>query len=308
MQCASCKKVVTDPPVYRCYNEHIFCGRCYEISKAQPKALKCSSCSSVLTSRKSMIVERILSKLAKTKCMYGGCAFAMVDPERVKEHEATCVHRPVLCYTCFESVALPEMTSHIRENHRNCKTWQFDFDSTASLSCPMLHSAGTVYSDPIEIRDDESASPVITTFFFNRVVEEGRYLYWVTHTLTPSTANDRLYRYRVSVFNRDQEKDDEEGGGGGGGDGGMAAAAGGGFALAQYSGFCTSHDSHPYSMKKSMFCLVVPNDVIDQCVNERGKYRLDMTISKVCEISDWDSSPPPMKCAKKSDVIDITSA
>jgi len=252
LKCASCHKTVMDLPVHRCANEHLLCENC----QLTHGAMACPKCAGVMN-LKCVIVENMLKTLPKHKCLFEGCDFARADEQTLAAHQTTCVHRPILCYTCYESVPVSGMASHLMAKHQHAKTWNVNIGQTQSLHCPLRSANGAIYSDGFLVLEDG----VTHTFFLNVTVEEGRYLFWVTHPWTSSDSNDRCYKYTATL------SEPKEGNVGG-------------IEVASHKGFCTSHDCHPTSMKKSLFCLVVPEDVIKKSTNSEDRFQLDTTIIK----------------------------
>jgi len=256
LKCASCHKTILDPPVHRCNKDHLLCENCHQ----KNGAMRCPKCPGLLNQRSIMnkrgfMAESILEKLPQIKCLFEGCDFARADEQAVAAHQAACVHRPISCYTCYESVPVSGMASHLMAKHQHAKTWNVNIGQTLRLNYPQRTTKGTIFTNPVEVLEDG----LKRMFFLNVTAEEDRYLFWVTHPWTSSDSNDQLYKYTTTLNVLEEE--------------GKV-----GIEVVSHKGFCTSHDCHPTSMKKSLFCLVVPEDIIKKSSNSEWKFQLDTTI------------------------------
>jgi len=252
LKCISCSKTIMDYPVFRCASEHLLCEACH----MKKGLIKCPNCWEIMN-RRSVMAENIVKKLPKSKCLFETCSFARADTQVVENHQATCVHRPILCYTCYESVPVSGMKSHLLTVHES-QTWTVRCGQILNVNYPTWSGHGTIFSDPVTLQLNDGLT---CDFYLNMTAEQGRYLFWVTHTWTRNDSNDQLYKYTVTLNV-------------------LKKGGASGMAIGSFTGFCTSHDCHPTSTKKSMFCLVVPEDVVEKATNAEGRFELNTTISQ----------------------------
>jgi len=257
LKCVSCRQTILDPPVRECRVGHLLCGKCFECPRQQLQYIYCPVCPSRTKTHINHLAVNILTKLPKKKCMFRLCAFSRTDVRSVADHELFCTHRTVLCYTCFEYVPMSRMSAHLATSDHSSSVWKTQFGKPFRLLSQKITMQGRIFSDALEI----SELGIKSTFFLHRVNEGGRYLFWITHTLAAHESTDRAFQYTVSVSTLD--------------------ARGNRSMLVQHTGFCTSHDAHPTTMKNTMFCLVVPQDVLENVLDKKGRFGLKAMICKV---------------------------
>jgi len=255
-KCHACSTVTAETPVYRCFapQNHLICQKCIKLNAYYSRPL-CPVCTKRTCCKSDTLAEQILNQLPKTKCMYEACQFQKADVETVIAHELSCAHRLVLCYTCYKCAPMSALKSHILETHDASEEFSLTFGKPKSLYCPVQSSTGTIFTDVFQIEENEKTF----TFFSHIAVEYGRYIFWMTQTDA-----DQVFRYKVSAYALiDDDGDDKRGSN-----------------LAEFSGSCTSHDTPPSAMKKSLFCLTIPVDIIEDSLNSEDRYELVFTISK----------------------------
>jgi len=256
LKCISCRQTIIDPPVYRCRNEHLMCDSCNSQRRAADD--RCLRCRDLINMRRSVLAENIIGRLPQNMCLFEGCEFARADNQAVVDHELSCFQRPILCYTCYESVPVAGMVSHLTTIHET-RTWCLRMGQAFRWTRSRQAPNGTIRSDTLLVSIEPGGFPRYP-FFSNVTVVEGRYLFWVTHAAPSSQPYDHSFTYTISVYT-------------------LSSKGGKSVTLAQHTGFCTSHDSHPTAMKNSMFCLVVPQEIIEKSLNSDGWYGLETTIN-----------------------------
>jgi len=117
LECPVCLNTIEDPPIYLCEKGHGLCNTCRETIKAQNKP--CPVCREKLTDARNMACEDMLKNLPKIKCKNNGCTFQSVDAQLVKIHEdEECKEKLVQCELCPESIALSQLSSHLKTKHQ----------------------------------------------------------------------------------------------------------------------------------------------------------------------------------------------
>ena len=153
-------------------------------------------------------------------------------------HEDDCQHRLVKCFLCydgFNDVPLSGLTEHLCQEH---KQEAFPYDRKLGQYGRRIATINDNFCKPIIKEDGEQR----ITFFINMVMQEGRYLFWITHNL--SKHEDQAYEYTISLFSNKKTR--------------------GKFArIAKHSGFCTPLDANS---KACLPCLVIPEDFIKKSV------------------------------------------
>jgi len=115
LECPVCLIAFLDPPIYVCENQHGLCSPCR--TKLNDQGKPCPVCNGKLTDKRCMMMEKLLDKLPKTKCIYPECSFQRCDPQAVLDHQEDCIHRIVECGNCGEMWAMSSLNQHLETQH-----------------------------------------------------------------------------------------------------------------------------------------------------------------------------------------------
>ena len=74
-------------------------------------------CKGKLTDKRNLMVETMLDRLPKTKCVFPECSFQGIDHQAVFDHQEDCCHRKAPCGICGQSVAMSSLDNHLKDEH-----------------------------------------------------------------------------------------------------------------------------------------------------------------------------------------------
>jgi len=193
LECPVCLKTIMDPPIFLCENGHGLCGSCREDIKNRGQP--CPVCRGALTEVRNHMVEQILDKLPRNKCIYNGCQFEKRNLDLVKKHEVECRHRLVSCGTCKKEIAVFSLTNHLSSVHQSTPV-DFDLGVEKKLSCSLVDFSGN--HQPLTCNGLE--------FYFNHFKHcENLVMFWISYTGGPDEADK--YEYIVKIQSSEPQSD-----------------------------------------------------------------------------------------------------
>ena len=131
IECPVCLQLPRDIPIFQCDNGHIICKDC------KPRLELCPQCRTFVGHTRSLIAERIVSKI-KHKCKFAddGCDKEVLF-EDLQGHEVGCDFRPIPCVIsdCNELIKRSCYLSHMKNNHCPGPQWLrgIHFESARTL-------------------------------------------------------------------------------------------------------------------------------------------------------------------------------
>lgn len=264
IECPVCMEVMLDPPVFICENEHGLCVTCRHEQMKRGINL-CPVCKGQLTERRNLMIEQILLKLPRKKCKFLNCDFSKSASELVDKHEADCKHRWLACYHCECEVPLSEMLHHFATQHRAV------FNELARIGFPCapfsedhcVHNFGRRGGKFTEVYliDDGYQSGEYFQCFINFFLDDERFLIWISHNQSKFARQE--FKYTISLRC------------------GKAKERGKELVLVEYTAFCQPMDVSLASIKKNMFCLVVPQHVLMEALDSEDRLFYQFLVNKV---------------------------
>ena len=113
IECPVCLQLPRDIPIFQCDNGHIICKDC------KPQLELCPQCRTFVGHTRSLIAERIVSKI-QHNCKFSedGCDKKVLF-EGLQGHERRCEFRPVPCVIsdCGELIKRTRYLSHMESHH-----------------------------------------------------------------------------------------------------------------------------------------------------------------------------------------------
>jgi len=254
LECPVCLNTIWKPPIYRCENDHVFCGECH--GKLRREGKDCPVCRHGLPDKRAFAVEQIVSHLAKFRCKNGGCEFQAPLADLVESHKDVCQSRLVVCYICFGKVAIQELSTHLKE-HRSCAGTILG-NGPHKMSFVMKGKNHPVISCT-HIEGTKSGA----SFVFFRLLFKGRYFFWVSHYQGKKETEG--FEYTISILcgkKRDQGKT---------------------FRLVKHTGLCLPMDTSLDSIKQELSCLALKDSFIKNALGENNCYSCEVTVAKAKE-------------------------
>jgi len=117
LECPVCIRVPRKPPIYQCKNGHLLCSDCHS------KLTYCPTCRTRLGKIRSLMFERILSKIQHNcKNFDHGCKVKGLLTT-LDEHEKDCTYRFVNCgyLSCKDQVPIEDVVEHLKTDHNLVK-------------------------------------------------------------------------------------------------------------------------------------------------------------------------------------------
>ena len=148
----------------------------------------CPVCYGKLTDKRCLMVERMLDRLPKKKCVnYPECSFQRIDHEAVLDHQEDCRHRKAPCGICGHSVPMSNLNNHLKDEHGelpyNTQYWQLLFGSETHK---MLQG------------------PPGDQFYFNKMcLNDHNMMLWVSYN--GSRKDNRKYQFSIEVVDEDDQ-------------------------------------------------------------------------------------------------------
>jgi len=194
LECPVCLVAFLDPPIYVCKNQHGLCSPCR--TKLNDQGKPCPLCNGKLTDMRNLMMERLLDKLPKTKCIYPECSFKRADPQAVLDHQEDCSHRKAECGDCGEMWAMSILNQHLETQH----DWKLHSWS-ANWKLRFLWVGQMMLKGP---NSDPPLDHVV--FYLNAItVNDSRSMLWLSYNGTKK--NRRKYQFMIEVLsNEDPQK------------------------------------------------------------------------------------------------------
>ena len=146
------------------------------------------------------MVEKILDKLPKTKCVFPECSFKRADHQVVLDHQEDCCHRKAPCGNCGQEVAMSSLNEHLAAKHgRKLLTM---VDQNWVWGMPFGQSGNCQYM--IQGPRNTVALSGMTFYLNNMYLDENNIMIWVSYN--GLTKDDEKYRFRLEVSNKDQKE------------------------------------------------------------------------------------------------------
>ena len=124
-------------------------------------------CNGQLTDMRCLMVEKMLDKLPKTKCIFPECSFKRADNQAVLDHQEECIHREAPCGRCGESVAMSSLNQHLVTHDIHDPVPQGMWDMYFSWD-------GQITISPVELDG--------VSFYFNSVhLNDSTLMVWVSY-------------------------------------------------------------------------------------------------------------------------------
>jgi len=115
LECPVCLNTIWKPPIYRCENDHIFCGDCD--AKLRGEGKHCPVCRQRILGKRALAVEQMVSKLVFYKCENSGCNFTAPLTGVMDYHKHCCEFRLIDCYVCSARVTVKDLPDHLKNVH-----------------------------------------------------------------------------------------------------------------------------------------------------------------------------------------------
>ena len=156
LECPVCIRIPESSPIYQCPNGHVVCNVCHA------KLKQCPVCRANLGKTRSLVAEKIMSKLPKScENSEHGCKVLLIKDQLTK-HEQKCQYRIVQCphLDCTTKIYYKNMMKHLKgkksylpptfvvENQVITKGWTVPFDCferSGSGSPSYLGMAGRIF-------------------------------------------------------------------------------------------------------------------------------------------------------------------
>jgi len=252
LECPVCLNTISKPPVFRCDNDHIFCGECH--GKLRGEGKDCPVCRQPLQAKRAFFAEKIIgATVVNRKCQNQGCEFQAVLPGQLETHQNSCHFREVECYFCSARVTLYDLYGHMNKDidvELRC-----DYGTASVMSYGLEYSYKRVAVACVFVK----GIPTNAWFIFFRHFVKGRYLHWVSHC--QNRKNTEGFEYTISII-CGKKKD-----------------LGKTFRLVRYTGLCPPIDTPLATIEKYQTCLTLPEDFIKNAVDKHGNYWCEFTIA-----------------------------
>jgi len=253
LECPVCLNTIWKPPIYRCENDHIFCGDCD--AKLRGEGKHCPVCRQRILGKRALAVEQMVSKLVTYKCENSGCNFLAPLTGLLDRHKHSCEFRLIDCYVCSARVTIKDLSDHLKNVHVH--NTAKDFQGAGPHVKRYLTKR--TQDPPLSWTSIERTGAGGARFLFFRLLFSGRYLFWVSHC--QGEEENEGFDYTVSILcgkRKDQGKT---------------------FRLAKYTGLCPPIDMPLEIIKAEQSCLSVTEGFLGKALDGSGRFYCEVMVS-----------------------------
>jgi hypothetical protein len=197
LECPVCLRIPRSAPIFQCERGHVVCSECH------PKLVTCPVCRLPLGKTRSLISEKVLSRLP-TLCAFSdhGCTVELMKAD-LEAHEKECLFRLVRCVdlACNEQVAFASLLEHMSNDHE-----REDF----------VNAEGSTYASHFIVHEEDFAREIM--WISDHLMLDGRHFFreccrsanglwfiWVYLLGTPKEAEN--YVYSIKITSKDKEEE-----------------------------------------------------------------------------------------------------
>lgn len=194
LECPVCLRIPRCAPIFQCERGHVVCNECH------PKLVTCPVCRLPLGKTRSLISEKVLSRLP-TVCKFCdyGCTIEMMKSD-LESHEKECLYRLVRCVdlACNEKVPFAGLLDHMTNDHE-----REDF----------VNAEGSTYRSHFIVGEDDFSREVMWIsdhlmldgrHFFRECCRQANGLWFIWVYLLGTHKEAENYIYSIKITSEDK--------------------------------------------------------------------------------------------------------